>query len=105
MLIYIWDIYIPQRAGAYQLNQRTHVVIPQALVARIDMLVGRRGRSRFLVEAAAHELRRLSQLKTLRAAAGSWKSKDHPELNDGAAQWVKSLRSQDGKRRRKLTDR
>ena len=87
------------------MNQRTHVVIPQALVAQIDVLVGKRGRSRFLVDAASHELKRLSQLKTLRAAAGSWKSKDHPELKDGAAKWVKRIRREDEKRHHEIMDR
>jgi hypothetical protein len=30
---------------------------------------------------------RLGQLKALEAAAGSWKDKDHPEMNHGAANW------------------
>ncbi len=75
------------------MNQRTHVVIPSELVAQIDSLVGRRGRSRFLVAAAAQELRRLRQLKALKAAAGCWKDRDHPELAAGAAKWVRTLRA------------
>jgi hypothetical protein len=46
-----------------------------------------------VVEAAQRELRRLSQLKALKGAAGAWKAEDHPELEKGAAAWVKSLRS------------
>ncbi|HVA66252.1 MAG TPA: hypothetical protein VNK24_04935 [Elusimicrobiota bacterium] len=80
------------------MNQRTHVVIPGDLVRRIDSLVGKRGRSRFLADAASHELKRLSQIEGLRRAAGSWKGEDHPELKAGSVQWVKSLRAQDEKR-------
>ena len=84
------------------MNQRTHIVIPQELVIQIDTLVGKRGRSGFLVDAATYALKRLRQLKTLKTAAGSWKEKDHPELKDGAAKWVRTLRHQDEKRFRKI---
>ena len=75
-------------------QQRTHIVIPNELVAQIDAAVGKRGRSAFLRDAATKELLRLRQLKALRAAAGSWKGKDHPELKKGAAHWVRTLRSE-----------
>ena len=39
-------------------TQRTHIVLPEGLVAEIDSLVGPRGRSAFLVETARAELRR-----------------------------------------------
>lgn len=79
-------------------SHRTHVVIPQNVVAAIDAVVGARGRSRFLVEAAERELRRLAQSKALEQAAGTWKREDHPELEKGAAAWVRSLRTE-GERR------
>ena len=56
-------------------------------------------------QAAERELMRLRQLKALKAAAGSWKDKDHPELKGGAAKWVAKLRSQDEKRFQKVTAR
>jgi Arc/MetJ-type ribon-helix-helix transcriptional regulator len=73
-------------------TQRTHIVIPQHLATEIDTLVGKRSRSAFLAQAAEKELMRLRQIKALEAAAGSWKDKDHPELKQGAAKWVKGLR-------------
>lgn len=79
-------------------SHRTHVVIPENVVAAIDAVVGARGRSRFLVEAAERELRRLAQSKALEQAAGTWKREDHPELEKGAAAWVRSLRIE-GERR------
>ncbi len=72
--------------------KRTHIVIPSELVAGIDALVGKRGRSAFLTQAAEKELTRLRQIAALESAAGSWKDRDHPELKDGAAKWVKKLR-------------
>jgi metal-responsive CopG/Arc/MetJ family transcriptional regulator len=79
-------------------THRAHIVIPQALVREIDLVVGKRGRSNFLVEAASRELKRLRQMKALKAAAGCWKDHDHPELKEGTAHWVRSLRRQDEKR-------
>jgi hypothetical protein len=86
-------------------TKRTHIVIPQQLVAEIDILVGKRGRSTFLTQAAEKEVMRLRQLKAVEAAAGSWKDKDHPELKQGAAKWVDKLRRQDEKRFQKITAR
>ena len=85
--------------------KRTHIVISQELVAEIDTLVGKRGRSAFLTQAAEKELMRLRQIKALESAAGSWKDKDHPELKGGAAQWVKKLRKEYDQRFEKVTRR
>jgi metal-responsive CopG/Arc/MetJ family transcriptional regulator len=79
-------------------TKRTHIVIPEQLAAQIDRVVGRRGRSRFLAQAAEKELMRLRQIKALRTAAGAWKDEDHPELKRGAAAWVAKLRSEDESR-------
>ena len=87
------------------ITKRTHVVLSQQLVKDIDAIVGSRQRSSFLAQAAERELMRLRQLKALKAAAGSWKDKDHPELKGGAAKWVDKLRTQDEKRFKKVTNR
>ena len=84
-------------------TQRTHIVIPQHLATKIDTLVGKRSRSAFLAQAAEKELMRLRQIKALEAAAGSWKDKDHPELKQGAAKWVKGLRREYDQRFEKVT--
>lgn len=86
-------------------TKRTHIVIPEHVVARIDIIVGKRGRSKFLTQAAEKELTRLRQLKAIEAAAGSWNDKDHPELKHGAAEWVDKLRRDDEKRFQKVTAR
>ena len=85
--------------------KRTHIVIPQQLVAEIDTIVGKRGRSAFLTQAAEKELMRLRQIKALESAAGSWKDEDHPELKEGAAKWVKKLRQEYEHRFEKVTRR
>jgi hypothetical protein len=86
-------------------TKRTHVVLSDQLVKEIDMLVGSRQRSTFLTQAAEHELMRLRQIEALKAAAGAWKDKDHPELKQGAAKWVRKLRRQDEQRFKKVTTR
>lgn len=87
------------------ITKRTHIVIPHQLVIEIDTLVGKRGRSTFLTQAAEKELIRLRQIKALEGVAGSWKDKDHPELKQGAAKWVKKLRREYDRRFEKVTAR
>lgn len=86
-------------------TKRTHIVIPQQLVAEIDLIVGKRGRSAFLTQAAEKELMRVRQIKVLETVAGSWKDKDHPELQQGAAKWVKKLRREYDQRFERETSR
>ncbi|MEX2263355.1 MAG: hypothetical protein WD696_15465 [Bryobacteraceae bacterium] len=77
---------------------RTHVVLPEELVEEIDNLVGRRGRSSFLADAARQELKRRRLLRFLRQPQPAWRDEDHPELAGGAAAWVSRMRT-DGERR------
>ncbi len=79
-------------------SQRAHVVLPDDLVEEIDLLVGPRGRSAFLVETARAELHRRRLLSFLRDDKPAWKGQEHPELRQGAAVWVKKLRQQNEKR-------
>jgi Arc/MetJ-type ribon-helix-helix transcriptional regulator len=76
------------------LTKRAHVILPEDVVAGIDRLVGKRGRSAFLAEVAREEIQRRQQREALKAAAGSWKDKDHPELKRGSAAWVRKMRAQ-----------
>lgn len=78
--------------------KRTHVVLSEELVKDIDKLVGSRQRSSFLTQAAEKELMRLRQIEALKAAAGSWKDSDHPELKEGSAKWVHKLRQENERR-------
>ena len=82
-------------------SKRTHIVIPDQLVSQIDEVVGKRGRSGFLVQAAERELQRLKQIQALEKTAGSWSDKDHPELRSGASGWVRKLRQENERRLRK----
>ena len=81
-------------------TKRTHIVIPEQLATQIDRLVGKRGRSRFLAQAAEKELMRLRQIKALKAAIGTWRDEEHRELEQGAAACMAKLRAEDEKRHR-----
>jgi metal-responsive CopG/Arc/MetJ family transcriptional regulator len=85
--------------------KRTHVVLSNHLVKEIDALVGARQRSSFISEATERELMRRRQIEALKAAAGAWKDKDHPELKQGSEKWVQKLRQNSEKRFRKATAR
>ena len=86
-------------------TRRTHIIIPEPLVSEIDRLVGKRGRSGFLAQAAEKELRRLQQIRALENVARAWKDKDHPELKGGAKRWVKELRKESDQRLHKASGR
>ena len=74
---------------------RVHVILPVDLVSDIDELVGKRGRSAFLTELAQREIKIRRQREALQESAGAWKSENHPELAQGAAQWVRQIRDFD----------
>jgi hypothetical protein len=76
------------------LTKRAHIILPVELVADIDALVGKRGRSAFLTQIARDEIQRRQQQAALRQAAGSWKDSDHPELAQGSAAWVRGMRAE-----------
>ena len=73
---------------------RTHVILSDEVVEAIDQLVGQRGRSRFLEEAAREKLERLELEHVLASTAGVLKTKDYPELEDKASinEWVRAQR-------------
>jgi len=72
--------------------KRIYIGISVQLAGQADTIVGKRGRSPFFVQVAEKELMRLRQIEALKIAAGAWKDKDHPELKQSAAKWVKKLR-------------
>jgi len=74
--------------------RRAHILLPEDLLQEIDALVGPRGRSAFLVETARNEVRRHRLLQFLQSRDPAWKEEDHPELADGAGNWVRKLRAE-----------
>ena len=73
---------------------RTHIVLPAELAQDIDELAGPRGRSAFIVETAAKEVRRRKLLAFLQSDQPVWLDENHPDLAEmGTAEWVRSLRN------------
>jgi hypothetical protein len=80
-------------------TKRAHILLPHDLVKEIDSIVGPRGRSAFLVETAREAVRRRKLLRFLESGTPAWKDADHPELDGGAAGWVRDLRQESEKKR------
>lgn len=75
-------------------TQRAHILIPANMLREIDSIVGPRGRSAFLLEAAREELRRRKLLRFLESDDPVWQDKAHPGLSPDTAKWVRTLRSE-----------
>ena len=75
-------------------TKRAHVVLPEDLVREIDKIAGSRGRSAFLADLARREIKRQHLLQILKREEPMWKDADHPELEAGAAEWVRKLRAE-----------
>jgi hypothetical protein len=85
-------------------KSKAHLIFPEDLLQAIDKLVGKRGRSKFVVEATRKELKRIQLQKALEKAAGAWKDEDHPEIKEkGTYQWVRNLREEAEKRFKEIS--
>ncbi len=82
---------------------RAHVILPENLLLRIDRMIGKRKRSRFLVEAAEEKLERDRLIAAIDTAAGAWKPEDHPEWRrkGGAAVAMREMRKEWDRRGKK----
>lgn len=84
-------------------NLRAHIVLPSELVEEIDSLVGRRGRSAFLVEIAKAEVKRRKLKAFLQRKEPAWTDENHPDIAAiGASAWVSSQRDQKSERQLRL---
>ncbi len=90
------DIDLSKHPDIDMSHLRTHVTLPQALVAEIDALVGKRKRSAFLSAVASKEVRRRRLLAALSRDTPAWDPADHPDIDEasGAAAWIRRLRTE-----------
>ena len=80
-------------------RRRAHVVLPSELLREIDALVGRRGRSRFIEEAASDKLQLLRRVAAFeRAIAKPTVGVPEWETRESAAEWVRELRRESDER-------
>jgi len=73
---------------------RTHVIMSDEVLAAIDEVVGKRGRSRFLEQAAAEKLERLALEEAIGASAGIARGTAYAHWRDRQATstWVRKTR-------------
>jgi len=73
---------------------RAHVVISDEVLAAIDEVAGKRGRSRFIEEAAAEKLERLALREAVDATAGlaHGSAYSHWRNRASTAAWVRKTR-------------
>jgi hypothetical protein len=88
------------RLWVIEVAMRTHVILPDKLIAEIDSLVGKRKRSRFVEEAIREKLKRKSLLKALTETAGVLPAGEYPqwETTEKTAAWVRESRQRDSGR-------
>jgi len=82
--------------GEYMSNKnKTHLVFPTEVLQTIDQLVGKRKRSKFVVEAAREKIARERFLKALDEAAGAWTDENHPDLttNEDIRRYLNRVRN------------
>jgi hypothetical protein len=84
---------------------RTHIVVPEELIAEVDRVAGKRKRSRFVEEAVREKLARVALDAALAETAGILSPADYPEWEnpEQISAWVKAGRQEDESRlQRKL---
>ncbi len=71
------------------------VTFPETVLQRLKDHVAPRERSAFIVQAVEEKLALQEQLAAIEETAGSWKDKDHPEMqtDEGIDRWLAELSS------------
>lgn len=75
-------------------KEKVHLTFPPEIIKEIDNLVGRRGRSKFVSEAAKEKLNREKFIRALEECPGAWKIDNHPELSstENVIKFVEKIR-------------
>ena len=83
---------------------KTHITLPKDILEAIDKLAGKRGRSKFMKEAAEEKIAREKFLKALKESAGAWKDENHPELSSmkDIHRYVRKIREESSKRLKRI---
>lgn len=72
------------------------IKIPEELAHELDRLTGaeHKPRTAYAVDVLWRDVRRNKQREALKLSAGAWNSADHPELAQGGAAYVDTIRSE-----------
>ncbi|MHB8483685.1 MAG: hypothetical protein ACYDBV_13305 [Nitrospiria bacterium] len=81
---------------------KTQVVLPLALLKRLDREVKKKKRSDFVVEAIEEKLKRLLLQNTLESVAGIWKNRNDFQTDTDDRKYLKSLRETNSVRENRL---
>lgn len=82
------------------MNKRLQITIPEDVVEEMDSIVKPRSRSRFIADALREHIDHIKFKKAISESLKypGWKDEDHPELNEGTAEYISRLRSADQER-------
>jgi metal-responsive CopG/Arc/MetJ family transcriptional regulator len=85
----------------------TNLSLPEDLVAEVDAVAGRRGRSAFVEQAIRDRLKRERLRQAMNRAAGAWSAEEYPEFasRDAVIEWVRERRTESTGRRAPLKRR
>lgn len=73
-------------------TKQANFLLPEDLLDELRRTVDKRQQSKVVSEALRKELKRLKLAKAFEASFGAWKDKDHPEMREGAAVYVRRMR-------------
>lgn len=76
-----------------RMNVRTNLVLPEELVHAADHFAGPRGRSRYVAEALAAQVRRDRLREAVDSSAGLWKAHPLFPSDESVVKWVEAGRA------------
>ncbi len=73
-------------------TKQANFLLPEDLLNELKRTVDKRQQSKVVSEALRKELKRIKLARALEASFGAWKDKDHPEMREGTASYVRRMR-------------
>ncbi len=85
-------------------TKRIHVIFPAQIARELDLMLGRRKKTQFIIAATKERLDKMKLSMAIEKATGVWKNEDHPDMagKDGTKKWVRNQRIQDEERRKSI---
>lgn len=73
-------------------TKQANFLLPEDLLDELRRTVDKRRQSKVVSEALRKELKRIKLAKAFESSFGAWKDKDHPEMREGTAAYVRKMR-------------